>query len=88
MDGLDLSRLGQSNRKGRYFPAPVGYAYMSDFDIHGRFQSRDGYQSFQKSIDAPNADVARDRVYSQIGSQHGLKRTQIEIDDISEVASA
>jgi large subunit ribosomal protein LX len=61
---------------------------MSEFTVTGRFESRNGWSSFEKTIEAPNEDVARDRVYAEIGSEHGLKRTQIEVDELSEVAAA
>jgi large subunit ribosomal protein LX len=56
---------------------------MSQFAVSGRFQSRDGYQPFQKTIEAQNENVARERVLSQVGSQHGLKRTQVEIEEVT-----
>jgi large subunit ribosomal protein LX len=54
---------------------------MSQFAVSGRFQSRDGFSEFSTVVEAPNEDVARERVYANVGSQHGLKRTQIEIDE-------
>ncbi|MFB6092444.1 MAG: 50S ribosomal protein L18Ae [Haloquadratum sp.] len=60
---------------------------MSQFVVSGRFQSRDGYNEFETDVEAPNADVARERVYANIGSQHNLKRTQIEIDEVGEVSA-
>ena len=56
---------------------------MNQFAVSGRFQSRDGFQSFEKTIEAPNENVAEERVFSSVGSQHGLKRTQIEIDEVT-----
>jgi large subunit ribosomal protein LX len=61
---------------------------MSEFTVTGRFESRDGWSPFEKTIEAPNENVARDRIYAEIGSEHGLKRTQIEVDETSEVAAA
>lgn len=61
---------------------------MSEFAVNGRFQSRDGWSTFEKTVEAPNENVARDRVYAQIGSEHGLKRTQIEVDEINEGVTA
>jgi large subunit ribosomal protein LX len=61
---------------------------MSEFTVTGRFQSRDDWSSFEKTVEAPNENVARDRAYAQIGSEHGLKRTQIEVDEVEEVAAA
>lgn len=55
---------------------------MSEFTVRGRFPARYGEQDFEKLIDAPNEDVAVEHVLSQFGSQHGLKRIQIEIDGV------
>ncbi|MFB6117451.1 50S ribosomal protein L18Ae [Halosegnis sp.] len=55
---------------------------MSEFRVSGRFQARDGWQQFEVSVDAPNESVARERTYANIGSQHGLKRTEIELDGV------
>jgi large subunit ribosomal protein LX len=56
---------------------------MSQFVVSGRFQDRLGYRAFEKEIDAPNGDVAREHTLSRLGSEHGLKRTQIEISEVS-----
>jgi large subunit ribosomal protein LX len=61
---------------------------MSEYAVSGRVQSRGGYSQFETVVDAPNGNVARERVYANIGSQHGLKRTQIEIDDVVAAAEA
>lgn len=61
---------------------------MSEFTVTGRFESRDGWSTFEKTVEAPNENVARDRVYAQIGSEHGLKRTQIDVDEINEGVAA
>jgi large subunit ribosomal protein LX len=55
---------------------------MSQYVVSGRFQARDGDQQFNKAVEAPNENVARERIYSQLGSEHGLKRTQIQIDEV------
>jgi large subunit ribosomal protein LX len=56
---------------------------MSEFVVSGRFQDRTGYRAFEKAVDAPNADVARERTLANLGSEHGLKRTQVEISEVS-----
>ena len=56
---------------------------MSRYTVSGRYQARGGYQSFTKTIDAPNDAVARERVYATLGSEHGLKRTQIDLDEVA-----
>ena len=55
---------------------------MSEFTVRGRFPARYGEQAFEKTIEAPNSDVAVEHVYANFGSQHGLKRTQIDIDGV------
>ncbi|WP_224270507.1 50S ribosomal protein L18Ae [Haloprofundus salinisoli] len=57
---------------------------MSQFTVRGRFRSRDGYRTFNKEIEAENENVAREYALSRFGSEHGLKRMQIELDEVSE----
>ena len=57
---------------------------MSEFSVTGRFKTRSGYQEFETRLDAENENVAREHVLSRIGSQHGLKRTQIDLDEVAE----
>ena len=61
---------------------------MSEFTVTGRYRARDGWQPFTKTVEAPNEDVARERVHSLVGSQHGVKRTGIDLEDVEEVAAA
>ena len=61
---------------------------MSEFTVSGQFRSRQGYSQFTTTVEAPNENVARERVYANIGSQHGLKRPQIELDAVEEVSAA
>ncbi len=56
---------------------------MSTYTVSGRFRSRDGFQAFTKDVEAENESLARERIYTNVGSQHGKKRTQIEIDEVS-----
>lgn len=56
---------------------------MSQFTVSGRFRNRDGWQPFTKTIDAPNEDVATEHTYAEFGSKHGLRRTQVDIDEVS-----
>jgi large subunit ribosomal protein LX len=55
---------------------------MGEYTIRGRFMARDGWAEFEKRADAPNEDIAVDRVYAKLGSDHGLKRTQIDISEV------
>ena len=67
---------------GRFFPLLVHPTTMSTFTVRGSFQARDGPQAFEKEIDAPNEDVATEHTYAEFGSKHGLKRTQVEIEEV------
>ncbi|QGN07416.1 50S ribosomal protein L18a [Halorhabdus sp. CBA1104] len=55
---------------------------MSEFTVNGQFEARDGWQTFEKEIEAENENVAEERIYAEFGSQHGLKRAQIEIEGV------
>ncbi|UIO99982.1 50S ribosomal protein L18a [Halobaculum sp. CBA1158] len=55
---------------------------MSQFTVSGEFQARDGLQTFTRSIDAVNENVAREHVLSQFGAEHNLNRSQIEIGEV------
>ena len=55
---------------------------MSEFTVTGQWKARDGWQSFEKTIDAVNEDVAREHTLAEFGSKHGLKRTQVDIEGI------
>jgi large subunit ribosomal protein LX len=55
---------------------------MSEFTVTGRWKARDGWQTFEKEIDAENENVAREHVYAEFGSKHGLKRTQVEVEEV------
>ena len=56
---------------------------MNQFTVTGQFKDRDGYAEFETSIEAENESVAREHVLSQLGSRHGLKRTQIDLEEVS-----
>lgn len=55
---------------------------MSEYTVTGTFQARDGWQSFETQIEAPNDNVAEEHVLAEFGSKHGLKRSQIEIEGV------
>ncbi|AFZ72747.1 50S ribosomal protein L18Ae [Natronobacterium gregoryi] len=57
---------------------------MSQFTVTGQFKTRDGHAEFEKTIDAENENVAREHILSQLGSQHGLKRTEIDLEEVGQ----
>jgi large subunit ribosomal protein LX len=56
---------------------------MDEYTVSGRWQARDGWQSFEKALEAENENVAVEHIYAEFGSRHGLKRTQIEVDEVA-----
>jgi large subunit ribosomal protein LX len=57
---------------------------MSEFTVSGRFQTRDGWQRFERTIDAHNESVAIEHTYAEFGSEHGLKRTQVDVEGVAQ----
>ena len=55
---------------------------MSEFTVRGSFQSRGGHQDFEKTVEAESESAALDHVYASFGSEHGLRRTQVEIEEV------
>lgn len=61
---------------------------MSEFIINGRFRTErigKNWRPFSKVVESPNANNAKELVYSLLGSEHGLKRNLIMIDEVNEV---
>ncbi len=53
------------------------------FKINGYFDmGSNKNQKFQKTVDAENKDIAREKIYSILGSKHRVKRPQIQITEI------
>jgi ribosomal protein L20A (L18A) len=60
---------------------------MPHFKVEGSFYARRNYwQPFVKVHDADSADLARHWALSEIGGCHHVKRAQIRIDSVTEVA--
>lgn len=56
---------------------------MEEYTVTGQWEARDGWQSFEKALEAENKDVAVEHTYAEFGSRHGLKRAQVEITEVS-----
>lgn len=57
---------------------------MKNFVIKGRFKAGCQWSNFTRQIESQNMKNAEDKVYSLFGSKHGIKRTFIKIESISE----
>ncbi|MDF1530730.1 MAG: 50S ribosomal protein L18Ae [ANME-2 cluster archaeon] len=56
---------------------------MENYIISGTFKAGDMWESFTKNVSVLNEKNAREKVYSLIGSEHGLKRNFIRLDSIT-----
>ena len=56
------------------------------FRIQGKFMMGNRYKSFTKELKAINEEDIRERIYSDFGSKHGIKRSKIIIDEIKEIS--
>ncbi|MEA1864100.1 MAG: 50S ribosomal protein L18Ae [Euryarchaeota archaeon] len=57
---------------------------MTEFTISGMFKAGSNRERFKKTVSSQNRNNAIEKVYSLIGSEHGLKRNFIDITDIDE----
>ncbi|MDD1735101.1 MAG: 50S ribosomal protein L18a [Methanothrix sp.] len=61
---------------------------MSNFEIKGRYKGGlvgKTWLTFSKKVNSQNEKNAIGKVYSLMGSEHGLKRDQIKIDEVKAV---
>ena len=61
---------------------------MSNFEIKGRYKGGlvgKTWLTFSKKVDSQSEKNAIGKVYSLMGSEHGLKRDQIKIDEVKAV---
>ena len=61
---------------------------MSNFEIKGRYKGGlvgKTWLTFSKVVESQNEKNAVNKVYSLMGSEHGLKRDLIKIDEVKAV---
>ncbi len=57
---------------------------MNIFVIEGEFKAGREWEKFRKRIPSQNERTAIEKIYSLIGSQHGIKRNFIKIRSVGE----
>lgn len=57
---------------------------MKEFIVSGMFRAGSSREQFEKTVSSQNKKNAIEKVYSLLGSEHGLKRNLIEIAEIRE----
>ncbi|MCD6206753.1 MAG: 50S ribosomal protein L18a [Methanosarcinales archaeon] len=61
---------------------------MNEFIVSGVFRAGSSREQFKKVVSSQNKKNAIEKVYSLLGSEHGLKRNLIEIADIRELGES
>lgn len=61
---------------------------MTSFAVRGIFHPGGEERQFTRHVEADNEDVARERVYAELGSEHGLARTRIDVEDVAPAEEA
>jgi len=56
------------------------------FRIQGKFMMGKRFKPFTKELKATNEEDIKEKIYSDFGSKHGIKRTKIVIEDIKEIS--
>jgi large subunit ribosomal protein LX len=57
---------------------------MTEYEVKGRFEPGGDEREFTQVVKAENENVARERTYANLGSRHRLKRTQIDVNEVTE----
>lgn len=57
---------------------------MTEYTFSGKIVQGRGTQPFERQVEADSLDHARDKLYSELCSEHSVKRTKIEIEEESE----
>ncbi|WNY28555.1 hypothetical protein MmiEs2_07490 [Methanimicrococcus stummii] len=58
---------------------------MANYFITGKFKPGFFWEKFTKTIESENEKNALEKVYSIMGSKHGLKRRCIVVESVKEV---
>ena len=61
---------------------------MKGFRAKGSFKDTRKRQDFTVEVAAENAEAAKEKVLSNLGSRHKLKRWEISIDEFTELQPA
>ena len=57
------------------------------FRIQGKFMMGNALKPFTKELKAQIEEEIRERIYSEFGSKHHIKRNKIKIEDITEISA-
>ena len=55
------------------------------FRVNGEMKAGSGKRQFTKEVEAKSENHAKELVYALLGSQNGIRRTNVKIAEISKV---
>lgn len=56
---------------------------MESYIVSGMFKAGHSWETFTKKVASQNDKNAEEKVYSLIGSEHGLKRNLIKVESVT-----
>ncbi len=57
---------------------------MKKFTVSGKFMMGDTLQKFKKEVEALGKKRAQEKIYQDLGSKHGVKRSRVIITTVEE----
>ena len=58
---------------------------MTEFKLSGKVELGIEEQTFTREIEAETEKHAKDKIYSQLTSEHNISRSKVEIEETEEV---
>ncbi|MEN6610607.1 MAG: 50S ribosomal protein L18Ae [Methanoregulaceae archaeon] len=53
------------------------------FEVKGTFRMGENWKPYTKTVSAPNENQARERIFTDLGSRHRLKRRYITVNTVT-----
>lgn len=57
---------------------------MNTYVVQGEIKLEKGKNSFERMVKANSESHARDKVLAELGSEHGVTRSRISVEQVSE----
>lgn len=57
------------------------------YRVKGKFVMGNGIQAFTKELKSINEDNVYEKIYSEFGSKHNIKRNKINVEEIKEISA-
>lgn len=57
------------------------------YRIQGKFMMGDNLKPFTRELKATNEEEIKERIYSEFGSKHHIKRSKVKIEEIIEISA-